>query len=184
MKSKKMFVLIIMVVLLSAAFPCLAEENETTTIILVRHAEEDRSKEQIPLTDAGSVRAKELAWVLQNVKIDAVFATPSVRTKSTARPMAEAKGLDTNVYSYKEYSELQPFVDSILKKYRGKTVLISGHSDDVPAMISMLRKDFGTGENVRVIDKPIYDNLFIVFVPTNGKTVVLNLKYGQPTEPK
>jgi len=98
--------------------------------------------------------------------------------------MAEAKGLDTNVYSYKEYSELQPFVDSILKKYRGKTVLISGHSDDVPAMISMLRKDFGTGENVRVIDKPIYDNLFIVFVPTNGKTVVLNLKYGQPTEPK
>ena len=183
MKINKMFVIIVMVTLLFPAFFCLAEENETTTIILVRHAEEDRSKGQVPLTDAGSARAKELAWVLQNVKIDAVFSTDTVRTISTARPMAETKGLTPNVYTYKEYSDLQPFVDSVVKKYRGKTVLISGHSDDVPAMVSMLRKDFGTGENVRVMDKPIYDNLFIVFVPTNGKTVVLNLKYGQHNEP-
>ena len=98
--------------------------------------------------------------------------------------MAETKGLETKPYAYKTYEDLQPFLDSILKNYRGKTVLISGHSDDVPAMLAMLRKDFGTGENVRVIDKPIYDNLFIVFVPTNGKTVVLNLKYGTPSTSK
>jgi broad specificity phosphatase PhoE len=182
MKINKMLVITLMVTFLFPAFLCLAQENETTTIILVRHAEEDRSKGQIiPLTDAGSARAKELARVLQNVKIDAIFSSDTERTKSTARPIAETRGLTPNVYAYKEYSDLQPFVDSIVKKYRGKTVLISGHSDDVPAMVSMLRKDFGTGENVRVIDKPVYDNLFIVFVPTNGKTVVLNLKYGQPT---
>lgn len=181
MKITKMFVLSVLVTLFFPAFFCLAQDNETTTIILVRHAEEDRSKIQIPLTEAGFARAKELAWVLQNVKIDAVFSTDAERTISTARPMAETKSLTSNVYTYKEYSDLQPFVDSVVKKYRGKTVLISGHSDDVPAMLAMLRKDFGTGENVRVIDKPIYDNLFIVFVPTNGKTVVLNLKYGTPS---
>jgi broad specificity phosphatase PhoE len=158
-----------------------AQENETTTIILVRHAEEDRVLQDIPLTDKGSARAKELARVLANVKIDAVFSTDTVRTRSTARPMAEAKSLTPRTYTYREYAELQPFVDSILRDYRGRTVLISGHSDDVPAMISMFRKDFGTGDNVRVMPKPVYDSLFIVFVPAGGKATVLELKYGQPT---
>ncbi|MBP1735221.1 MAG: phosphoglycerate mutase [Deltaproteobacteria bacterium] len=181
MKMNKMFVLLVLVTLFFPAFFCLAQDNETTTLILVRHAEEDRSKENIPLTEAGAKRAKELAWVMQNVKIDAVFSTPTDRTKSTARPMAETKGLETKSYAYKTYEDLQPFLDSILKNYRGKTVLISGHSDDVPAMLAMLRKDFGKGENVRIIDKPVYDNLFIVFVPPKGQVVVLNLKYGQST---
>ena len=181
MKRNKIIALPLLVALLFPAFLSMAQSNETTTIILVRHAEEDRTKDEIPLTTVGSKRAKELAWVLQNVKIDAVFSTDTARTISTAKPMAETKGLSPQMYTYKKYDELQPFLDSILKNYRGKTVLISGHSDDVPAMLAMLRKDFGTGENVRIIDKPVYDNLFIVFVPTNGKAVVLNLKYGQPT---
>ena len=181
MKTYKLLTLLAIMILFSASFPCMAQENETTTIIMVRHAEEDRSKEQIPLTEAGSKRAKELAWVLKNVKIDAVFSTDTIRTESTARPMAETKGLTTKTYTYKKYEELQPFLDSILKNYRGKTVLISGHSDDVPAMLAMLRKDFGTGENVMVIDKPVYDNLFIAFVPQKGQVVILNLKYGQST---
>jgi broad specificity phosphatase PhoE len=181
MKINKMFVLSVLVTLFFPAFFCLAQDNETTTIILVRHAEEDRTREEIPLTDAGAKRAKDLAWALQNVKIDVVFSTDTVRTKNTARPMAETKGITPKMYTYKTYEELQPFLDSILKNYRGKTVLISGHSDDVPAMLAMLRKDFGKGENVRIIDKPVYDNLFIVFVPPKGQVVVLNLKYGQST---
>jgi broad specificity phosphatase PhoE len=178
---RKLILISVMMVTFFPAFYSFAQENESTTLILLRHAEEDRSKEQIPLTDTGSKRAKDLAWVLQNVKIDAVFSTDTARTISTAKPMAETKGLSPQMYTYKKYEELQPFVDSILKNYRGKTVLISGHSDDVPAMLAMLRKDYGTGENVRIIDKPVYDNLFIVFVPPQGKVVVLNLKYGQPT---
>jgi len=181
MKINKMFVLSVLVMLFFPAFFCLAQNNETTTLILVRHAEEDRSREQIPLTDAGSKRAKELAWVMQNVKIDAVFSTDTIRTLSTARPMVEARGLTTNKYSYANYDELQPFLDSILKKHRGKTVLISGHSDDVPAMLAMLRKEWDGGKNVMLIDKPVYDNLFIAFVPQKGPAVILNLKYGQST---
>jgi 2,3-bisphosphoglycerate-dependent phosphoglycerate mutase len=107
MMINKMLVVTLMVTFLFPAFLCLAQENETTTIILVRHAEEVRSKGQIiPLTDAGSARAKELARVLQNVKIDAVFSTDAERTISTARPMAETKGLASTVYTYKEYSDL------------------------------------------------------------------------------
>ena len=105
------------------------------------------------------------------------------RTEQKARPALWQKQrvLTPKSYTYKTYEDLQPFLDSILKNYRGKTVLISGHSDDVPAMLAMLRKDFGKGENVRIIDKPVYDNLFIVFVPPKGQVVVLNLKYGQST---
>lgn len=182
MKSVIIFFLTTIAMLFSFAAPCLAQNNETTTLILVRHAEEDRSREQIPLTDAGAKRAKDLAWALQNAKIDAVYSTDTVRTMNTAKPMAETKGLGTNLYTYKKYDDLQPFVDSILKKYRGKTVLISGHSDDVPAMLAMLRKEWKEGgEGVMVIPKPVYDNLYVVFVPAIGNVTVLNLKYGQPT---
>lgn len=181
MKMTTILSLFIAMVLMNPIFPSFAQENETTTIIMVRHAEEDRSQEHIPLTKAGAKRAQDLAWVLENVKIDAAFSTPTERTRSTAKPMVQAKGLSAETYSYHSYDELQVFLDSILKNYRGKTVMISGHSDDVPAMLAMLRKDYGTGENVRVIDKPIYDNLFIVFVPPQGKAIILNLKYGQPT---
>lgn len=185
MKRNIGFVFTTLMLLVLSIAPSWAQENGPTTIILVRHAEENRllGETPIPLTDQGSIRAKELARVLRDVKLDAIFSTDTLRTKNTARPVADAKGLSINIYDYKIYADLQPFVDSLLKKYQGRTVLISGHSDDVPAMVSMLRKDFGDGENVMVIHKSVYDNLFIVLVPVNGKTTVLQLRYGQSSFP-
>jgi broad specificity phosphatase PhoE len=181
MKAYVIFLMTTIALFVPLIAPCQEQNNETTTLIIVRHAEEDRSKEEIPLTQGGSQRAKELARILENVKIDAVYSTPTDRTRGTARPMAEARGLSTNPYSYANYDELQPFLDSILKKHRGKTVLISGHSDDVPAMLTMLRKEWDGGKDVMLIPKPVYDNLYIVFVPAAGSVTVLNLKYGKPT---
>jgi 2,3-bisphosphoglycerate-dependent phosphoglycerate mutase len=184
MRSKIVIVIIALITLIFSVPPSRAQEKEGTTIILVRHAEENRLLDSIPLTDQGSIRAKELAMVLKEVKIDAIYSTDTLRTRSTASPVAEAKGLPINFYEYKKYTDLQPFVDNLLKKYKGKTVLIVGHSDDVPAMDNMLRKDAGDVGNVYVLPKLVYDNLFIVFVPVNGKTTVLNLKYGEPSVPK
>jgi 2,3-bisphosphoglycerate-dependent phosphoglycerate mutase len=184
MKSKGMFLLIALTILTFFVTQSRAESSEATTIILVRHAEEDRLLNDKPLTGKGLTRAIELARVLADVKIDAIFSTDTVRTKSTVRPLADAKGLPVNIYDYENYVDLQPLMDSLLNNYRGKTILISGHSDNVPAMISMLRKEFGEGENLRFMPKTVYDDLFIVFVPLNGKASVLELKYGQPTAAK
>jgi 2,3-bisphosphoglycerate-dependent phosphoglycerate mutase len=184
MRSKIVITFVILMALTFSVAPSRAQEKEATTIILARHAEENRLLDAIPLTDQGTVRAKELARILKEVKIDAIYSTNTLRTKSSASPVAEAKGLSINFYDYKIYTDLQPFVDGLLKKYQGKTVLIVGHSDDVPAMVSMFGKDAGGVENVYALPKLVYDNLFIIFVPVNGKTTVLNLKYGDPSVPK
>lgn len=184
MRPKIIILLLIVFALTFSGSQGWAQEKEPTTIILVRHAEENRSLDSIPLTTQGSARAKELARVLKEVKIEAVYSTDTLRTRSTAGPVAESKGLRLNFYEYKKYTDLQPFVDELLKKYQGKTVLIVGHSDDVPAMESMLRKEGGSIDDVFAIPKLVYDDLFIVFVPANGKRTVLNLKYGEPSVPK
>ena len=114
---------------------------------------------------------------------------PSSRTKSIWERMVSAGvtgfRLNTSHLTQAQLAswleELQPFLDSILKKHRGKTVLISGHSDDVPAMLAMLRKEWDGGKGVALIPKPVYDNLYIIFVPATGNVSVLNLKYGQRT---
>lgn len=175
------FMCVLLAVLVVPCFVSWAEEHETTTIILVRHAEEDRSKDEIPLTQAGAQRARDLAWTLGNVRIDAIYATPTDRTRSTARPIADAQGLAIMPYSYANYEELKPFLDSLLKTHRGKTVLISGHSDDVPAMLAMLRGEWDGGKNVMLIPKSVYDHLYVAFVPPRGKAVILKLRYGKAT---
>ncbi len=169
---------------LLAAFPCHAESGGTTTIIFVRHAEENRLSDDISLTDEGSRRAKELARVLRDVKIDVVFATPTVRAETTAGPTAEEKGLQIKTYNYGKYPDLVPFMNSLLRNHRGQTILIAGHSDDVPVMLSILRKEFVPQRDVAPIPKPIYDNLFVAFVPVNGKADVVQLKYGELCPPK
>jgi broad specificity phosphatase PhoE len=174
----------VLVILFFCYAPSRAQENQGATFILARHAEENRLLDSIPLTDQGFIRAKELARVLKDVKIDAIYSTDTLRTKSTASPVAEAKGLSINFYDYQKYTDLQPLIDSLLKKYQGKTVLIVGHSDDVPAMVSMLRKDSDDVENVFALPKMVYDNLFIVFVPVNRKVEVLSLQYGAPSVPR
>jgi 2,3-bisphosphoglycerate-dependent phosphoglycerate mutase len=184
MKPKTTFIAMILVVLVFVAFPGWAEHGETTTLILVRHAEEDRLLGEIPLSDQGARRARELAWVLSNVRLDAVFSTNTVRTKSTAGPIAEAKGLSVSFYDYIGMSDLISFVDSLLRNYKGKTVLVVGHSDDVPTSVSILRKEYSAGKEVKPINKFVYDDLFIAFVPGSGKATVLELKYGQPTAAK
>jgi 2,3-bisphosphoglycerate-dependent phosphoglycerate mutase len=178
------FIVMILVVLVFVAFPGWAGESETTTLILVRHAEENRLLGEIPLSDQGASRARELVRVLSNVKLDAIFSTNTVRSKSTAGPIAEAKKLSVSLYDYKEKLELVPFVDSLLWNYKGKTVLVVGHSDDVPTSVSILRKEYSAGKEVKPINKFVYDNLFIVFVPASGEATVLELKYGQPTPAK
>jgi len=178
------FILLILVALVLAAFPGWADESETTTLIVVRHAEENRLLGEIPLSDQGASRARELARALSNVKLDAIFSTNTVRSKSTVSPIAEAKGLSVTLYDYKSISDLMPFVDSLVRNYKGKTVLVVGHSDDVPTSISILRKKYSAGKEVKPINKFVYDDLFIAFVPASGEATVMELKYGHPTAAK
>lgn len=71
-----------------------------TVFYLVRHALHDRlghaiaGRTDVALSDAGHAQARRLAERLSRERIDAVQTSPLLRTRQTARPIAERLGLE------------------------------------------------------------------------------------------
>ncbi len=144
-------------------------EEEVATFILVRHAEKDYGRDPI-LIPIGVERAERLKEILKNTDLDAIYSTKTQRTQQTAGPTAEEKNL--KVISY-DPAALQEFATHIKRLYRGKTVLIVGHSNTTPAMANYLT---GSDEHPR-FDELDYTNLYVVTLPRIGKPRVLKLRY-------
>lgn len=143
---KKLFVAVLLFVCASA--------TAQTTYILVRHAEKeatasgDQMNSKDPnLSKEGLERAKLLAHILEKQKIDAIFSTNFSRTRSTAKPLADANGLEIQIY------DKQPD----LSKVKG-TVVIVGHSNTIPALANTL---IGK-EQFKTFDDSDYGNLLII----------------------
>lgn len=152
-----------------------AQDEEITTLILVRHAEKAFDKEGDPaLTVEGEERAEALAETLEGVDIDAVYSTPFKRTRLTVEPLVKRKGLE--IVDYNPF-KLEDMVGTI-EENRGKTLLISGHSNTTPAILNMLLGEDKFGQ----LNESDYDNLYIVYYLAVGKVKVLQLQYGEPTK--
>lgn len=164
---KKLFVLVLMLGL--AISPVLAQ-NDLTTFILVRHAEKSDDDPRDPsLSAEGEARAKKLAEVLADQSITAVYSTPFKRTKTTAEPIAAAKGLTVETYDFRS----QTYLQQMLQKHQGGTILISGHSNTTPMVANTL---IGK-ESFQTLDESEYGMIFIVTVSEIGKGTVTIVKY-------
>ena len=146
-----------------------------TTVILVRHAEKKLEPENPDpdLTPEGVSRAQEIARMFAGAGIHAIYATQYKRTQLTVRPLADRVGVSVTLLNSNQTDEL---VSQIQTTHRGQTVFVAGHSNSVPAIISVL-------SNERFSDIPDneYDNLFIVTIYRFGKAKVTKLKYGNPS---
>lgn len=152
-----------------------AQSDASTTIILVRHAEKGAEPTADPLlTDAGAARANALAAMLKHAGVSAIYSTELQRTRLTGAPAAAALGLTAQVIGARVPAKAT--ADSILKMHRGKTVLIVGHSNTVPALVAA----FGAAQPPEICD-PSYDNLFVVTVPAAGAASVVRLRFGAET---
>ena len=154
------------------------ESQATTTVIFVRHAEKTAEPADDPLLSlAGQQRAVELARQLVDADvvagIDAVYATPYRRTVDTAQPVADALGLPITSY---DAADTETIMEQIVRKHKGKIVLVVGHSNTLPALIF----NMGASKKVPVIDEYEYDNIYIVSIPWFGKTKTIRLRYGEP----
>ena len=131
---------IYLALLLSAGFAAIAvAQNAPTVVVLVRHAEKAATPaNDPPLTDAGVARAKTLVALLADANVDAVIATPTVRTRETARPMAEAHGLTIETVAFAPAAQHAKAVAEAVMKHAGKTVLVVGHSNTVAAIVAAL----------------------------------------------
>jgi len=154
------------------------ESQATTTIIFVRHAEKDLSQgKDPPLSEAGQRRVAELTRQLVDADvvagIDAIYSTPFKRTQETVRPLAEALDLPINNY---EATDTEEVLANILRKHKGKIILVAGHSNTVPVLIANL----GASKKVPPINENEYDNIYVISIPWFGKTKTIRLRYGEP----
>lgn len=145
-----------------------------TTVILVRHAEKniEPNNPDPDLSPAGQARAQELVRVLGAAGINAIYGTQYKRTQQTAKPLADNLHQAINI---NDAIKTQNLVNSIRTTNRGQTILVVGHSNTLPEIITAL----GGGPVPEIADSD-YDNMFIVTIYKSGGAKVTRLKYGSP----
>src|SRR5262245_7146592 len=146
---------------------------QTTTVILVRHAEKAATPAvDPPLTAAGEARARELWDALKDARVGAIITTQLVRTRATAQPTATATGVTPEVVNAGGANHPQE-VAAVVRKHVGQTVLVVGHSNTVPSIIEAL----GAKKPPAICDGE-YDNLYILTLGADGKAGVVRSKFG------
>ena len=146
----------------------------STNYYVVRHAERVDNSRNSALSAAGLKRAQDLKDTLLSKKIDLIFVSTYVRTQQTAQPTANAKSLPLIIYK----PDTTAGLITHLKKIKGKSVLVVGHSDTVPDIVFGL-----SNKAVAPIADNDFDNLYIItvrnFLGTHRK--LLRLTYGNPS---
>jgi len=142
----------------------------------VRHAEKatDSNERGVLLSEAGTARAARLAGMLKAAGVTAIYATDTERARRTAEPLAKAGKLEIRIYAPKD-AEGKPapqvLLDRLKKEEPHGVVLVVGHSNTVPEILSAL----GCREKVE-IPSTQFDDLFVV-VPNAEAPTVIRLKY-------
>ena len=153
------------------AFTIVSHAQGQTTFILVRHAEKAiDGTNNPPLSEAGLQRANDLAALLANQKIDALYSTPFIRTEATLTPIGRDKGME--VKNYDPYAGAS-WLSEALKKHKGGTIVISGHSNTIPGLANALLGE----ETFQQFDDNDYSNLIIIVTNEVGKGKLVRLKF-------
>ena len=147
----------------------------TTTVVVVRHAEKELgSIDDPPLSQAGEERAELLARLFGSRegagRIVAVFASDTRRAQRTAEPLAARLGIAVKPVPAVDVTGL---LRQIRADYRGRNVLVVGHSNTVPEIVRRLSGD----PSVPPMAESEYGTIYVVTVPTLGKASVLKINY-------
>lgn len=108
--------------------------RSTATIFLLRHA--DRQPDGELLSPAGHARAQQLARVLGDAGVTAIFASTVERTQQTAQPLAARLGLPIQTYDPGNLPALVQQIKAV--KGRRPRAVVVGHNNTVPATIELL----------------------------------------------
>ncbi|GAB2888394.1 histidine phosphatase family protein [Microbulbifer echini] len=154
-----------------------ASQSASQVIYLVRHGEKQRGPDtgsNPNLSEQGQARARQLAWMLEEVGIDAIYSTDYIRTKETARPLAELRNLSIQTYDPRKLKELAEQLSGA-----GDRILVVGHSNTTPQLVALLGGQ--KGKAIRESDE--YDRLYIVIRDRDQVTTLLQ-RYGADSTAK
>jgi broad specificity phosphatase PhoE len=179
-KSRIRILPIVGYILLVLGIAWFFQQQATTTIIFVRHADVDPSvplADDPSLTERGRKRAELLADFLADVdvvsSVDAIYATTAKRTQQTAAPLAARLGQRLNIDDPYKVDRL---IRRLFRDRKGRITLVVADADVIPALIAELHgknplPEFGPSD---------YSDLYIVTVPYYGKVKTLRFRYAEP----
>src|SRR5438094_2360496 len=146
MKGLALFLLVFVSVSIASAQP---------VVVIVRHAEKAANGGSDPdLSSAGRARADELARILKDSGITAIFTSEFKRTQETAAPTATSIGVTATVIPAKDTAAL------VAKLHQPNgNALVVGHGDTIPNII----KSLGINSAINVPDED-YSEFLIVTV--------------------
>jgi 2,3-bisphosphoglycerate-dependent phosphoglycerate mutase len=144
--------------------------EEVTRIIIVRHAEKNDDGTKNPsLSEAGKARAERLSKMLGEFPIGALFSTPYARTTETLQQLAASRKLEITNYNPGDKS----FASNLVHSQKGKTIVITGHSNTCPALVNSLINE----TKYKDLDESDYGKIWIVTYKNEKLTDCIVLNY-------
>ena len=154
-----------------------AYAQASTVVLVVRHAERAPGTGDPPISDAGRERATALAEIGKLTAVSAIVTTQLQRTRQTAAPLAEAlKITPVVVPTQGDLVKHAAEVAAAVRQHAGKTVLVVGHSNTVPAIVAALG-----GPKLPDLCEPEYDSLITMVLDAGGSVRVVRTRFGTPT---
>ncbi|MGI8560009.1 MAG: SixA phosphatase family protein [Luteimonas sp.] len=156
----------LLLALVLAASGCASTQSgpaSDATYLVVRHAEKATDDPRDPsLTAAGRHRAAALATQLADAPVVAVYGTGFQRTQQTAAPVAARHGLVVRTYDAQQAADA--FADRLRHAHAHGTVVVVGHSNTVPGIVSALCTCA-----VAPIDESDYGNRYTIGFDARGR---------------
>jgi phosphohistidine phosphatase SixA len=119
--------------------PTLQAAAGPALVLIVRHAEKADNSDDPVLSAAGRERALALAEALSDAAVEHVIVTHRQRTRLTAAPLLEARGLQPEVVGFgRDLAAHVADVAAAVRRQAGKVVLVVGHSNTVPLLVHAL----------------------------------------------
>ena len=135
---------------------CNLPVDDCLEVYLIRHAEKDRSdplNKNPHLNEKGIERSLLWNGYFENKEVNSIYSTNYNRTIETVLPVSIAKGIKPIIYSASNIN-----YESFLKKEKGNTVIVVGHSNTIPGFVNELIND----QVYSQIDDLNNSNLYIV----------------------
>jgi phosphohistidine phosphatase SixA len=156
-----------------------AAADHPQIVVLVRHAEKsDAPPGDVALSVTGQARAEELAIALAEARLDTIVTTQFRRARDTAGILTRGLGLTPVIVQAGDDTAGHARAVAAAVRAGGRSVLVVGHSNTVPAIIAALG-----GPAMEELCDSEYSNLFTLALMPGQPARLVHSHYGAPDPP-
>jgi phosphohistidine phosphatase SixA len=146
----------------------------TTIVVLVSPAEKDAATiDDPPLSPDGEQRAQTLAQMLGETtgagRLDAIYVSDARHAQQVIAPLVDRLGAKPVVIAG---NDIGAIASRLTRGHDGGAVLFVGNRSNIPPLVHEL-----SGIEVGPSNEKEHDVLYVVSIPTFGRSSVLRLRY-------